>query len=268
MKGLSMSAPDFTDVTEMAGEEISHEQLFRLANRYYWAADFARDCDVIEVACGTGPGLGFLKGISKSLRSGDFSPAMVKQVNQHYGNRVDCIQFDAQEMPFEDGSADVIIIFEALYYLPSAERFVEDCARVLRPGGVVLVANANPDLYDFNPSPHSFTYHGAKGLSELLGAAGFRPEVLGSTPIAKVGLKQKILRPTKKLIVSANLMPKTMTGKRLLKRLVFGTPVEMPAEITEGMVPTEVPVPLPPYEASTAYKVIYCVATLTKPKDT
>ena len=31
-----MNAHDFTDVTEMAGEEISGEQLFRLANRYFW----------------------------------------------------------------------------------------------------------------------------------------------------------------------------------------------------------------------------------------
>ena len=32
-------------------------------------------------------------------------------------------------------------------------------------------------------------------------------------------------------VVKLGLMPKTMAGKRLLKRLVFGQPVEMPAEL-------------------------------------
>jgi ubiquinone/menaquinone biosynthesis C-methylase UbiE len=257
-----MTAPDFTDVTEMAGEEISQEQLTRLANRYYWAADYAKGRDVIEVACGTGPGLGYLSAVAASLRSGDFSTAMVAQVKKHYGTRVHCEAFDGQDMPFQDNSADVILIFEALYYVPSAEAFVAECKRVLRPSGVVLVANANPDLFDFSPSPHSFVYHGAKGLTALFAGAGFEVDLFGSTPIAKVGLKQKILRPVKKLVVSANLMPRTMAGKRLMKRLVFGTPVEMPAEITADMVEVETPDALPSGQPSTAYKVIYCTATL------
>lgn len=257
-----MTTPDFTDVTEMAGEEISQEQLFRLANRYYWAGEYAKDRDVIEVACGTGPGLGYLNSISKSLRSGDFSPAMVEQVKKHYAERIQCDVFDAQKMPFEDASADVILIFEALYYVPSAEAFVAECRRVLRPGGVVLVTNANSDLFDFNPSPHSFVYHGARELKELFSDAGFSVELFGSTPIAKVGLKQKLLRPIKKLVISANLMPKTMAGKRLMKRLVFGTPVAMPAEITANMVETEIPVALPLDKPITDFKVVYCAARM------
>ena len=58
-------------------------------------------------------------------------------------------QFDAQDMPFEDKSKDVIIMFEAIYYIPDAERFVRECERVLPSGGKVLIATANKDLYDF-----------------------------------------------------------------------------------------------------------------------
>ena len=151
-----MPTTDYTDVTEMAGEEISPEQLFRMCNRYYWASEFTKGKDVIEVACGTGPGLGYLAEHSRSLRSGDYSQAMVDQVTGHYGDRVDCRQFDAQTMPYVDNTADVILIFEALYYVPSAENFVEECKRILRPGGVVLVSNANSDLFDFNPSTFEF----------------------------------------------------------------------------------------------------------------
>lgn len=257
-----MTTPDFTDVTEMAGEEISSEQLFRMVNRYVWASRYAAGKDTIEVACGTGPGLGYLAKISKSLRAGDYSQTIVDRTTRHYGDRVEILQFDAQNMPYEDNSADVIIIFEALYYIPDAEAFVRECKRVLRPGGHVLVSNANPDLYDFNPSPYSYVYHGVRELGHLFGSAGFSTEFWGSTPLAKVGLKQRLLRPVKKLVVSSGLMPKSMAGKRLLKRLVFGNPVLMPAELTADMAEHEVSVSLPAGKACDGFKVIYCAAAL------
>lgn len=255
-----MDAQDFTDVTEMAGDEISFEQLVRLANRYYWAGDFAKGKDVLEVACGTGPGLGYLSKLSNTLVAGDYSHAMVSQVKKHYGNRIRVEQFDAQNLPFQDGSLDVIIIFEALYYIPSADAFVAECKRVLRPGGVVLVSNANKDLYDFNPSPHSFVYHGVTELTDLFSSAGFETRFWGSTPIAEIGVKQKILRPIKKLVVASGLMPKSMAGKKLLKRLVFGNPVEMPLEIDENTAERETPMALDSGVANDRFKVIYCAA--------
>lgn len=257
-----MQEIDFTDVTEVAGEEISREQLDRLCNRYYWASQFVGDKDVIEVACGTGPGLGYLEQFVKSLRSGDFSKTMVEHVTRHYGKRICCEQFDAQKMPFADNSADVIIIFEALYYIPSAVSFVKECKRILRPGGRVLVSNANPDLFDFNPSPHSFTYHGVTGLTELFNENGFTTNFFGGTPLEKISPKQRMLRPIKKLVVDLGLMPKSMAGKRWLKRLVFGAPVLMPEEITAGMAEKQMPTKIDPGKPNPNFKVIYCEARL------
>lgn len=255
---------DFSDVTEMAGEDISSEQLFRMCNRYFWAAGYCEGRDVLEAACGTGPGLGYLAKYAKSVAAGDFSPTMVRAVSDHYGERIPVQQFDAQQMPFEDASLDVVILFEALYYIPDASAFVAECARVLRPSGKVLISNANCDLYDFNPSPYSSKYHGVVEMKLLFASAGFVSEFFGSTPIASVGLKQKILRPIKKIVVSFGLMPKSMAGKRLLKRLVFGQSVPMPAEITVDMAETEAPTPISSDTPNKDYKVLYCAATKTQ----
>jgi len=45
-------------------------------------------------------------------------------------------------------------------------------------------------------------------------------------------MRQKIMRPLKKLVVRLGLIPKSMAGKKILKKLVFGNLVPMPAEIT------------------------------------
>ena len=255
-------AVDYSTVTELAGDEITTEQLDRLCHRYYWADEYCAGKDVIEAACGTGPGLGYLGKRARSIRAGDFTPGILAIAQRHYGSRIDLRQFDAQSMPFENHSADVVILYEAIYYLPSAERFVDECRRVLRPGGQVLIATANKDLYDFNPSPHSHTYYGVVELHQLFAERGFVAECFGYLSIRDVALRQRILRPVKKLAVKLGLMPKTSSGKKWLKRLVFGGMTRMPAEIEPDLLPFTPPTPLASAGRDREHKVIYCAAKL------
>ena len=61
--------------------------------------------------------------------------------------------------------------------------------------------------------------------------------------------------------VQLGLMPKTMAGKKYLKKLVFGNLVEMPAEITEQHVGSFVPPENLDIKKNTTHKVVYCAAT-------
>ena len=79
--------------------------------------------------------VGYLAGIARSLDAGDYSEEILDIARRHYGERISLRQFDAQDMPFEDKSKDVIILFEAIYYIPDAAKFVKECARVLRSEG-------------------------------------------------------------------------------------------------------------------------------------
>jgi SAM-dependent methyltransferase len=257
-----MPATDYSTVTELAGDEITAEQLDRLHHRYYWAGAYCAGKDVIEAACGTGPGLGYLATRARSLRAGDYTPGILAMAQQHYGGRVELRQFDAQAMPYEDHSADAVILFEAIYYLPDAAQFVAECRRVLRPGGQVLISTANKDLYDFNPSPHSYTYYGVVELHALLADRGFAAECFGYLSIREVSFRQRILRPVKRLAVKLGLMPKTSSGKKWLKRLVFGRMTRMPAELPGEMVPLAPPTPLASTEPDREHKVLYCAARL------
>lgn len=253
---------DYSTITELAGDDITVEQMERLCHRYSWAKTYCEEKDVIEAACGTGPGLGYLAQSAKNLRAGDYSESILSIARQHYVDRIELRQFDAQDMPYDAQSADVIILFEAIYYLPNARRFVQECCRVLRAGGKVLIATANKDLYDFNPSPHSYVYYGVVELQQLFSKQGFDVECFGYLSIRDVSLRQRLLRPAKKLAVSLDLMPKTNESKKFLKRIVFGRMVTMPAEIVEDRREYNPPTPLPLSEPDQEHKAIYCVATL------
>jgi hypothetical protein len=130
----------------------------------------------------------------------------------------------------------------------------------LRPGGHLLIASANPDLYDFNPSPHSLRYYGVPELERLLLPLGFTCAFFGDTPVGDLSLRQRVLRPVKQLAVRLNLIPSTMAAKKLLKRLVFGKLVPMPAEIDARTGQAAPCSPLPRGIADRRHKVLFCAA--------
>jgi SAM-dependent methyltransferase len=259
---LPMSpATNYLEVTEIVGEPITATQLARLHHRYFWAAEQCRGLDAVEAGCGTGPGLGMLAHAARSFEAGDFSPAIVEIARRHYGNRFPITQFDAQQMPFADRSKDVVMLFEAIYYVPDAHRFVAECARILRPGGRVLIVTANKDQWDFHPSAHSVRYYGVTELDQMFTKHGFTCRFSAIEAVDSVDLRQRVLRPVKKLAVMSGLMPKSMAGKRWLKRIVFGRQAPMPAEIAAGAAPYEPPQEIPENTPDRLHRIIYCVAT-------
>ena len=259
---MDRQGEDYTSVTEIAGDDVSREQVARLCNRYFWAGGYCSQKDVLEVACGTGQGLGYLSGIAQSIEAGDYSRGIVELARSHYQGRIPIHQFDAQKMPFENSSKDVIILFEAIYYLPDPEKFLKECIRVLRDEGTILVATANKDLYDFNPSPKSHEYFGVPELSAVFDKYDLDVRFYGDTPVERTSLRQRLVRPVKRTVVRFGLMPKSMAGKKRLKRLVFGSLVKMPSEIDKSTSPY-----IPPAEISASvpdrkHKVILCAARM------
>lgn len=258
------STAHFLQVTELTGAEISREQWERMCHRYYWAGSYCDDRDVLEAGCGAGQGLSYLLGRAQSLKGGDYSLEVVSSLPPSLRGRVGVQVFDCQQMPFPDDSFDVVILFEAIYYLASAERFVQEARRVLRRNGTLLIASANKDLYDFNPSPHSCTYYGVVEMRNLLQSNGFDPTFFGYFPADSVSLRQRFLRPMKAIAVKLNLVPKTMEGKRLLKRLVFGQMMPLPEQMSDEVAAKDYVAPslvssnLP----DRTHKVIYCAARL------
>ena len=223
---------DFQEVTETSNSFVSEEQIIRMENRYNWASSLSKSKDVIEVACGTGQGLSLIQKNANSLKACDISAEMISIAKEVY--REDSIEFhvsDAKILPFSDNSADIIILFEAIYYLDDITKFMTEVIRVLRPNGELLISTANSDLYDFNPSPHSTKYFGVKDLYDLLSEYNFKVELFADLSLRNMTIKQKLFRFIKYLAVRLRLMPKTMRGKKIFKKIVFGDLIQMPYKL-------------------------------------
>jgi len=259
-----MNKIDYVDVTEISGDDVSKEQVDRIYQRYLWAAKFCKGKDVIECGCGSGQGLGLLNKVSRSLIGSDYSDVLIQKTRDHYKDRIKIIKIDAQKIKFQDNSFDIVILFEAIYYLKNPNKFLSEAKRILRDGGKLLLVSANKSLYDFNPSPHTFRYYSILELKESLEKLGFKVNFFGGFPTVKTSIRQKLFRPIKKIAISMNLIPKTMAGKKILKRIVFGAMVKMPPEIKFNDLKIKMPVKISSNHNDVIHKVIYCSANITK----
>ncbi len=251
---------DYTQVTEVTGESVSQEQIQRMINRYHWAQRYCQNRDVLELACGSGQGLGYLASGCKRIFGGDYSSPLLRKAKSHYQGRIPLLSLDAQILPFRDNSFDTIILYEAIYYLPDCESFARECHRILRPQGVLLICTANRDLPDFNPSPFSFRYLNPLDFVHLLRPLGLQVECFADCPVNYGNWKQKILSAIKKKMVRFDLMPKTMAGKKLFKRLIFGKLVPLPAELREDLGAPQSLIPILCDRADTTHKVVFVLA--------
>ena len=75
---------DYTDVTELSGDDVTQEQIDRICQRYYWAGHYCKGKGVVEADCGTGQGLGYLNTIANTLVAGNFSKEMIEIDRSHY----------------------------------------------------------------------------------------------------------------------------------------------------------------------------------------
>jgi len=256
-----MDTIDFSQVTEVTGNRVTGEQLSRIYARYRFASDYCSGADVLETAFGSGQGLGLLLSSARRVVGVEYDAGLLKNAKDHYGSRVELIHGDAMDLPFSEEDFDVIILFEAIYYLSDPTEFVEDAYRILRKNGVIIICTANREWSDFNPSPHSFRYFSARELQGLLESSGFKDiELFGQCRSSAGSVKGRTVSLIKRAAVKMGVMPKTMKAKSLYKRIFFGRLVELPPELQEGVYTYDPPVTIPNDKPCTDYKVVFAVA--------
>jgi hypothetical protein len=133
---------------------------------------------------------------------------------------------------------------------------------VLRDGGVVLICTVNRQWADFNPSSFSMKYFAARELRELIRQEGFDVELYGGFAVSMQSARDRIVSLIKRAAVTLRLIPGTMKGKQLLKRLFFGKLTPLPSEVTEGMAEIYPLVPIDGNSIVACYKVLYTVGRL------
>lgn|SRR5487761_1906055 len=256
--------PDYSTVTEQPEQGATRLQMSMLRTRYAWAAGQAAGKDVAEIACGAGLGLGWLARMARSVEAGDLNGANCRIAEETYAGRgkIRVRAMDALDLPFADASLDLVLLFEAIYYLPDAEAFFDEARRVLRPGGVLLLATVNREWSGFHPSPFHTRYFSADELAQALTEKRYTVKLYAGFPERR-GALDAAVRQVRCAAVALNLIPHTMAGKAFLKRMFYGSLAAIPRELAPGGSTG----PLYPLNSEmdlSTYRTLYAEATKLK----
>ena len=159
MRWFAVATPDL----ELTGERIvpgkTPESLFREhEERYAFAAQYVPGKDVLDVACGTGVGTSFLRQAGARRVWGlDIDPDAIAFAKERYS---DCefAQSDAASMCLANSSVDVVVSFETLEHLKDQHKFLKECQRTLRPGGLIICSTPNRTIFKWWP-PNPYHVH-------------------------------------------------------------------------------------------------------------
>ncbi len=127
--------------------EIAYEHW----HRYAFARRFVAGKRVLDAACGEGYGTALLGAQADSAVGVDIDAPTIAHASARYGQgaRIRFLEGSCARLPLPDASIDVVVSFETVEHLTAADqpRMIAEFARVLAPGGIVVISSPNKRLY-------------------------------------------------------------------------------------------------------------------------
>jgi SAM-dependent methyltransferase len=121
---------------------------------------------VLDAACGTGRYSTYLATRGHRIIGVDNSPAMLAKARPKL-RQSEFREGDLEALPLEPTSVDVAVCALAMVHLPKVDRAVTELARVVRPGGRVIISDVHPFLVLLGWQAQFRTVDGAKGFMRL-----------------------------------------------------------------------------------------------------
>lgn len=254
---------------ELPERLLTHAAWQMIVRRYALIAECACGKRLLDVGFGGGIGLRYLRrnGVDEIIAV-DEAVENLAVARRLAGDVADIRRMDAHVLDFPDASFDVVSCMQVIQYL-DAPRFVAEAARVLAPGGLLIVEMPNIRRRDgFKASAAGRSYHTATEMAALMAAAGFAPCVYGAfrIPAGATRASRQLLKHCKRLLVDAILI--VPGGERVKDAIVSRLlPRVRVHEICEADVAaldeSTVPCPLPNGDDGADFQLIYTVGTAT-----
>jgi len=257
-----MTETNYSIITEIPGQKADKEQLERALQRYKFAKKFTAGKEILEVACGSGIGLKYLAENTKSVMGIDiddknFNIAKKNIESGKYSDKINVTKMDAHELEFENNQFDVILLFEAIYYLKEPEKFINEAYRILKKEGTLIIGSVNKDWESFHPSPLTYHYFSIPDYQALLEKDFNNLDFFGGFYTNK---DTRLFLFIKNLANRFNLIPGSLKTRALLKQIFMGKLVELPESIHDNMAKYFEPEEIKEIKANKDYKIIYVIA--------
>ncbi len=147
----AVAAPDMVRLktglrgTWMSGDYDRFSRSMEAGTRgFYERLDVASGCRLLDVACGSGQ-LALIAARDGVDATGvDIAPNLVERAAvraRAEGLKARFLEGDAEDLPFEDGTFDVVASMVGAMFAPQPDRVARELLRVCAPGGTIAMAS-------------------------------------------------------------------------------------------------------------------------------
>jgi SAM-dependent methyltransferase len=181
---------DWAELAEPSNAPLFAEVLNRL--------ELGRGVRLLDVGCGSGYAARMAARLGADVTGLDITPELLAIARERVPGAT-FVEGGMDTLPFEDGSFDAVVGFNAFQFADDPARAVAESARVVRPGGAVAATTfAEPERNESTALhraleplrataaasqhlPYALSEPG--GLERLLASAGLEPSASGEVPL-------------------------------------------------------------------------------------
>jgi len=148
--------------SKVSDERIGTPEFFDAVERHRYRTEWHipqvvgfpqwREKDVLEIGCGMGTDAINFGRAGARYTGVDLTEVSIEMVRRRFeleGLNASLKVADAERLPFEDNSFDLVYSHGVLHHTPDTQRAVNEVRRVLRPGGTAMVMLYHKNSYNY-----------------------------------------------------------------------------------------------------------------------
>jgi SAM-dependent methyltransferase len=123
---------------------------------YDFVTRYARGARVLDAGCGEGYGTDRLSTVAAEITGIDLEEPVIRRAAARYPRA----RFDSGNLvalPYPNDRFDAVVSLQVIEHLLSPQEFLAECARVLRPDGVLVIST--PNRLTFSPDGTRNPFH-------------------------------------------------------------------------------------------------------------
>ena len=145
MEFFNLFAPFYDGFMRLIGKKNIQFMVEKIRTKLPGRSDLSSPHLILDVGGGTGTLAAKLQSEKHQVFVLDRSEKMLSKAKGKGIPGENLVQSDVRSIPFNDEIFDLVTCLDALHHFPESEKGLKEMARVLKPGGIILIFDFDPE---------------------------------------------------------------------------------------------------------------------------